>query len=408
MASGVNAIHNTLHIDDKLELQKKKTLMKKIKRVNTDSTEHVTTLKMVNTNIDKELMNGTSISHQLTILDVYIHYPLFIRTSKQIASIDSEMVELGQLWTDMKSSMQAVDECLNDLTNMKTVSKLRSVKSSAKVTQPKKKDLKEGAEFQYALGDLVNNLRSAVELHDLDSAIHLYQVGIRDFISSHQSSSSIIGTNTLKQPSEEWTISEVNSQLTYLADLQVIETFQRTVDQLAQELCIELSQHWKLSPQKTKKLTHQLALLERQREALNTYLDSQEDRIKDFLSREIAGSPLVFVESVSKLFFGLVQEICDEFVVIFESNYNSEFVRWAVKQIMDQYCVIIETQVLQPYHESISTTIKSCDLAFTYADKLSEKGIAITYLLRDHFRDQMEFSLTTYIEATKQSMSTVI
>lgn len=90
-------------------------------------------------------------------------------------------------------------------------------------------------DFQIALGDIVNNLRSAVELRDIDSAIELYQVGIRDFISSHQSSSIIHNIKDKNTNNHELTVSEISNQLTYMADLEVIETFKRTVSNLLEK-----------------------------------------------------------------------------------------------------------------------------------------------------------------------------
>ncbi|KAL0483382.1 exocyst complex component 8 [Acrasis kona] len=338
----------------------KADLINKIKNIQEETTEHLTTLKQVNLNINEVLKR-----------DVYFHYPLFMRASKQIASIDSEMVELGQLFSEMKSSMITVDDCLSELTE---VSKLRS--NLFETTQHIRMR-SESIDFQEGLSDIVTEFKAAVELHQIDKAVEMYRRGKQDHINGYQ---------IKDQPNIED---------------ELIEKFNHVVSSLVNELCIELSQHWKLNPLKTKKLATQLIQLDRHQEALDTFLNSQEDLIKSLITKKTEGQPIIFVESVSKLFFDLMCDIVDQFTDMFGNNYNSVLVKWVVRQLIQQYCQLIDSQVLEPYTESLSTVVKSCDTAFSYADKLGERGIVVTYLLRDHFRDRLKIALTTSLQNAK-------
>lgn len=56
------------------------------------------------------LRNFKSEVSKVLIQEVTDHYPSFITTSKEIGFVDAELVELGKLWNEMKSSIIAVNE----------------------------------------------------------------------------------------------------------------------------------------------------------------------------------------------------------------------------------------------------------------------------------------------------------
>lgn len=134
-----------------------------------EATDHHLLLKDFKNIIAKELKQ-----------EVYDHYQLFLVFSKQVSKVETELIELGKLWNDMKSIINSASEL--------------------KLSQQFAKDLEIGQQFDNStindqkqkinliedMNDILAELSDFIALRDWKNAIVKYKDGKNFLTKNHQ------------------------------------------------------------------------------------------------------------------------------------------------------------------------------------------------------------------------------
>ena len=158
--------------DGKNFLNKLRNLRKK-NRTNTDIRSNLPreTLKDSFEEHKEILKNYKNVLSEVLIRDVNNNYPLFLSFSKEIANVETELIELGKLWNEMKNSLQVVSEINSNRDEFKYVGNFKTDFNNEGI------ELNETKKTNDLFKDILIDFRSAVESRDWNQSLEHFEKG---------------------------------------------------------------------------------------------------------------------------------------------------------------------------------------------------------------------------------------
>lgn len=343
------------------------------------------------------------------IQEVYDHYPTFITTSKEIAIVDADLVELGKLWNEMKSSIISMNELkqvpLKAMVSFQTTDKQKDAEPSADIT----------------LSSLVQQIKSMMPefielIHSQKWAacIKIYQQGNvlveKCFMALDRSQyDQKLNKEAMKQLQNSVydTITVFREHVQKLSNALLMEL--RKPHQLLQTSILEENMTTPQVQLESNKddnnpeiQFHRVKLLidylvndlNMAEVAASTFLESRSALLQetmDEMSVRSEGDPLIFTKYLARLYFK--DTICatnDHFRVLFKEQQLPLLTKWVLSQI-ETFCKLMHANVFRMEEtygfEMIS---RAASISLKYANKLSAKGIHMTYLVQNYFVRDLE------------------
>ncbi|EFC47115.1 predicted protein [Naegleria gruberi] len=374
------------------------------------------------------------------ITDVYNHYGFFIQTSKHIEKMDGELVELGNLWNEMKStvgdalvSLNSTSTLMGELSN--------SFKSKGKSTNSSQSESELKDKVMTKIKDINNDFYNALQIRDFESSIQLYDLG-RNIVEQFMTDPTM---KKSKEDIEDDTESEV----------EIVEKFQQTAQRFVEVLLIELVNS--RSPSYSELVVKYLTILNNKEESISVYLDAQSKMIDEVLSHISIGDPLALSEELSARFFNAVAKVCENYIIIFgdglkketsksveeepSSNpgnlssrhrntanntakvsekaaqllsniphgaHNSGFINWVVTQTIEKFCMKFKKGIGPVLKMDFKKMTQALTIAFRNSQKMNIQGLSVQHLLTEFFRRDLEVSIQHFMDLKASHLTELV
>jgi hypothetical protein len=208
------------------------------------------------------LKNYKTVLSDVLIEDVNKNYPLFLSFSKEISNVETELIELGKLWNEMKNSLYVVSEINSNRDEFKYVGNFKSDLNHEGM------ELNETKRTFELFKDILIDFRTAVESRDWSSSCEQYEKA-----TSH------IETYKLKQTNP-----------------QLVESFRRERDNFSSTLLSELESPV-ISYSTIEFIIPTLKKLNLKEKACSIYLSVKSNQIQENIKKiNSTGNILVFAK----------------------------------------------------------------------------------------------------------------
>ncbi|KAL9650937.1 hypothetical protein ABK040_015040 [Willaertia magna] len=405
-----------------LQLEKIQKIMKHVKDHN-----EVVLLKM-----------KTTCSNTL-ITDVYNHYGVFIQTSKHIDKMDRELVELGNLWNEMKRHLTGITNLITQpviVNNSTTVNNnsLQNKKNIDKDVDTVDEDIKD--KVLTKIKELTTEFYNTLQIRDFESSIKIYdfcrRIVEQYMINPKENNSSKNNfNNKLNNAKNRSNNLENEEELNYEEnDINIINNFNNITKQFIDLLIVELQNCENTNDSEL--IVKYLCVLNYREEAISIYLQSQSELIDDMLSNISIGDPLTLAFELSKRFFYTISIVCENFLKIFGNSlqnslqqntqnnntqqkdnknkyqglHHSGFMKWIFSQIIEKFCKKFKRNISEVVNFQDLT--KCLSIAFEQAEILTKKGIFVKSILQDFFKRDLEISIVNYFDKKNEDLYEIV
>ncbi|KAL9652788.1 hypothetical protein ABK040_010820 [Willaertia magna] len=318
--------------------------------------------------------------------DIYNNYKYFMEVSKEIETMEQEIVELSNLSNEWKRNVNNVTNTLHTGNNKRislTLSSIESINNN---------------ELKDNLKELKKEVLKKMEENLLD-----YECAVekRDFINS------IIIYVYINKLVEELVKETDNLEFTD-NDIKIIHKFNYFTQLFIDYLILKLKYCINNASVELK----MLCILNSTEETMKIYLQIQSELIDDLISKIFIGEPLQLTMEMSKTLFESISVISDSVLEVFknylqkdENNkglHTSGFIQWIMIQIFDKYCRKLRITI----SEYLSFKDLTCflNILFEQSSKLEKKGIFIKTLLEEYFKKDFENSINNYFEKNQKDL----
>lgn len=146
--------------------------------------------------------------------------------------------------------------------------------------------------------------------------------------------------------------------------------------------------------------------------AAQTFLESRTLLLKetlDELSIRSDGDALIFTKYLSRLFFkDAISATHDHFKILFKEKHNPLLTKWILTQL-EVFCKLMHTHVFKMQDLfGFALVAQAASIAIQYADKMSTKGIHVTYLLQNFFNKDLDFAARSYTISKMEELEKLI
>lgn len=315
------------------------------------------------------LRNYKKMVSEVLIRDVTFNYKLFLSFSKEISKVESELIEVGKQWNEIKRTISVVTEMNKDPLKLKL--------QDSDTTFEQTTDSNERNKILEDFYDILVDFHRCLSIRDWSLCLERYEKGV-----------SII------EMTEQVDMKKYRPEF--------VQDFMKSKEEFSFLLLSEL-RNPVASFSTIQSVISILKKLNLKDQAVSVYLEAKGIAIKKEISKIYStGNNIVYANIYSGLFFMNLKKCSDQFKQLFAEEQTSEFLKWVVKELQT-FCEQFREKVLSMCSNDFKTVSLASNIVFTHAEKLSETGISITFKLRDFFRKDIETAMTKYFDDAQKS-----
>lgn len=315
------------------------------------------------------LRNYKKMVSEVLIRDVTFNYKLFLSFSKEISKVESELIEVGKEWNEIKRTLSLVSEMNKD--------PLKLTFKDAESLFEQSTDSNERNKLIEDFYDILVDFHRCLSIRDWSLCLERYEKGV-----------------SMIEMTEQVDIKKYRPEF--------VSDFLKSKEEFSFLLLAEL-RNPVASFVTIQSVITILKKLNLKDQAVSVYLEAKGIAIKKEISKIYStGNNIVYANIYSGLFFMNLKKISDQFKQLFAEEQTSEFLKWVIKELQT-FCEQFREKVLSMCSNDFKTVSLASNIVFTHAEKLSENGISITFRLRDFFRRDIESAMTKYFEDAQKS-----
>jgi len=426
--------------------------------------------KNVQDHNEKVMKKMSEVVSRDLINDVYQHYGFFIQTSKHIERMDRELVELSNLWNEMKTNISNVLITLNSASSL--------MNDLGKTESGSVKSIRESEENNENLKTMViskikelnNDFYNTLKIRDFESSIKIYDYGrkiVEQYMINPKMNNQHLKKKRQQQKEGDESLYDMEDIEEEETDIEIIENFNHTTELFVETLLSELRNSRNTSYSEL--LVKYLSVLNYKEESISVYLEAQGNMIDELISHIFIGDPLALSEELSKRFFKAISLVCDNYVTIFgdglkkqtivtqdeeesstkssrsntlssrndntatdtstlrsarrtttvqkqqpqmeaipQGHHNSGFINWVVNQTLDKFCMKFKRSIGSVLRYDFKKMTSALIIAFNNANKLNIQGLSVLHLLKEFFRHDLEISVASYVEQKDMQLFEIV
>jgi hypothetical protein len=280
---------------------------------------------------------------------VHRNYQQFIAASKEILSLEAEMLELRNRLNELNSTLKSFNRISFHFDNTPIPSR--------RTYSLLKKESKLIEDIDWLL-ELPDQLDIVINERRFDAAINLIQKA----------------ENIVREkPSLEPVLASIH------------EDFTAKIQNLVDHICRELSNP-SLKKKETQTLVNYLSQLGYETRAKGLFFEMRSTRLKNIIRMlYYEGDIVTYVKELSRVVFTEIDATYDDFRMCFsDSSSSSSFVTWAMRTL-ESYVAIFRRQVFSVDVSDFKQIKKCLDIAYSHCKILHSKGLELNFFLRRMF-----------------------